>query len=214
MKKIKNIIFDFNGTLIDDSDVCISIYEEMREKYHMRKYTRREYRDSVYFPMNQFYYDSGCSVENYPIAASEFSDKYIERYPKESKLCPGVKTTLNKLKKLGYKIYCLSASKQKTLEYQLNFYGILRYFDGIIGSQDKLATGKIEYGKQFLKDHNVNLEETVLIGDTCHDYECAEAFNVRCMLYTGGHNSRKALKKSKAILVDSYKELFELITKK
>ena len=54
---------------------------------------------------------------------------------------------------------------------------------------------------------------TLMIGDTYHDYEVAEALGLKPVLYTNGHNSRKVLERTNAPSVDSFDEFYDLVKK-
>lgn len=40
-----------------------------------------------------------------------------------------------------------------------------------------------------MQTHLLNPDTTLLVGDTVHDAEVAEALGIACILYAGGHNS-------------------------
>jgi phosphoglycolate phosphatase len=67
--------------------------------------------------------------------------------------------------------------------------GILHYFDHIIGINDHYAKGKLEFAVDFIKKNNIYQEKTILIGDTTHDFEVAEAIGCKCLLIANGHQS-------------------------
>lgn len=51
--------------------------------------------------------------------------------------------------------------------------------------------------------------QVLLIGDTLHDAEAAEAMHVDCVLVAHSHQSKQRLKQSGAPVVDSLRDLFE-----
>jgi phosphoglycolate phosphatase len=72
------------------------------------------------------------------------------------------------------------------------------------------AKSKKEIGVAW-KNANPNIR-ALMIGDTDHDAEVAEAMGIDCVLVTAGHQSRERLEKCKCIaVVDSVKDVLELL---
>jgi len=210
---LKNIFFDFNGTLIDDLDFCVDIEKQVAKKAGIEPYSKKFYLETFSFPVRNFYKTVGLKDEDYVTLSSYFNNEYYSHYKEKTCLFDGVKDTLLDLKKSGFKVYCLSASPYEYLKSQLSFFEILDLFDGICGATNNLANGKIDYGKIFIEKNKINPKETIMIGDTLHDYEVGKTFGFSCILFSKGHNSKDRLLSSGAPVVDSYKEIYEEIIK-
>ena len=212
---IKNIFFDFNGTLLNDTKLCFDIESEMLKAENLPTADLEFYLDNFCFPVKKYYELVGFDVSdsNFQRLSNAFFTAYTNRQEKETSLNEGVKRNLEKFKKDGYKLYILSASEENILKLQLEQLGILEYFDAIVACKNVLALGKIDYGKLFIKENNIEPSSTVMIGDTYHDFEVAEALGLKPVLYTKGHNSRKVLEKTNAPIVDSFDEFYEFIKK-
>ena len=208
---IKNIFFDFNGTLLDDTELCCDIEQEMMEQNGLRPYTMQEYLDKFFFPVKDYYEFIGIKNENFLDAASFFNQEYFTRWPKETHLYNGVIESLDELKKAGYRLFVLSATKQDFLDEQLKFLGVYDYFEGTCGARNDLGGSKIEYGKAYAKIHNVNPNETIMIGDTIHDYEVSKELGFNCSLFTQGHNSKWRLQNLGVKTFDSFKDLEKIV---
>src|SRR5574344_484793 len=208
---IKNIFFDFNGTLLDDLDLCCDIEQKMMIKYNLRPYSKKEYCDKFFFPVREYYKETGFPDEEFQVIADFFNEQYYHRWFSETKLYPDVKECLINLRKLGYKIYCLSATEDVFLKNQLDCLGILDCFDGICGANNNLGMGKIAYGRLFAKEHNVKSNETIMVGDTIHDYEVSQDLGYGCILFSEGHNSINRLKTIGVPMFNNYKELINII---
>ena len=202
---IKNIFFDFNGTLLNDTKLCFDIESEMLKAENLPTADLEYYLDNFCFPVKKYYELVGFDVR----LSNTFFTAYTNRQEKETSLNEGVKRNLEKFKKDGYKLYILSASEENILKLQLEQLGILEYFDAIVACKNVLALGKIDYGKLFIKENNIEPSS----GDTYHDFEVAEALGLKPVLYTKGHISRKVLEKTNAPIVDSFDEFYEFIKK-
>ena len=51
--------------------------------------------------------------------------------------------------------------------------------------------------------------ETLLIGDTVHDFEVAQSVGADCRLISGGHQNKKTLEKTGAVVYSSLNEFIE-----
>jgi len=65
------------------------------------------------------------------------------------------------------------------------------------------AEGKIEVGRRFMERTACRPGETLLIGDTAHDFEVAGALGIQCVLLTCGHHPRAKLEPTGAPVLGS-----------
>lgn len=49
-KNIKHIIWDWNGTLFDDVDICVDNINWLLKKYNLPEITKEKYREIFTFP--------------------------------------------------------------------------------------------------------------------------------------------------------------------
>ena len=126
---INNIIFDWNGTLMDDTLFTMNIENEMLAKRGMNTLTLEKYKEWFDFPVINYYVKMGYDFtkEPYEKLSVEFMDMYLSRY-KECPLVPGTAEMLKSLKNRGKKMVVLSASQEDYLRRQIENYGITDYF--------------------------------------------------------------------------------------
>lgn len=211
---LKNIIFDFNGTLIDDGYLCFEIEHYIFKSLGANiSLTFEEYKNLFVHPVSDYYKRLGLEDNNgiYHKINEEFFSEYEKRQRDEAYLFPGAIETLKKLKEKGYNLYILSATEINLLKKQLDFLGILPYFDELIASSKKDAKGKGEYGKEFAVRHNLNCKNALMIGDTLHDYDVSKVLGVNVLLFDQGHNSKKVLEETGAKVVSSYDQILNYI---
>lgn len=208
---IKNVVFDFNGTILDDVDVSLNALNECIKIFLVNKkpITKKYYLDTFSFPVQPYYTSLGFDFTD--LDYNDVSNCFIRYYKSHCdscKLYDGFIMLIEFLHTRGVKTYILSNSYRALLMEQLEFYKIDNYFDGIIAKDDKFAGGKEEIGKQFFALHPVNANETIIIGDTVHDYEVGKSLGFICVGFSKGHNSFKLLNsKTSEIIIDNLKEL-------
>ena len=173
--------------------------------------TLEEYLNNFEFPSIKYYLKHGFDVSRFDVLAARFQTKYENVWKKKASLFDGVEETLKEFKSRGFKLYVLSATREWFLKYQLTELGIIDLFDGMVGSSNGLGESKIEFGKRYILSQNLNLDECVMVGDTVHDFEVATAIGIDCVLSTLGHCTKERLSVCNVEMVDSFKELLNVI---
>ncbi|MEG0977955.1 MAG: HAD hydrolase-like protein [Bacilli bacterium] len=213
-KGIKNVIFDFNGTLIDDVDVSIDALNACITKFlgKDKVITKKDYLERFYFPVGKFYEELGFDfkIQSYDEVANFFVNYYMENCS-NCKLFPSIIPLLKELKKRNINVYILSASFKDLLIKQLTEYGIENYFTYIIGMENKYAHGKYDVAAEYFAKNPIDFASTIMLGDTTHDAEVATELGVIPVLFSGGHNSEKRLKKSSNYVIDSQEKILNFI---
>src|SRR5574344_1831625 len=110
--KIRNVVFDFNGTLLNDVEVCFDIEKEMQISEHVSPLlTEEEYFNLFGFPVRDYYKTIGFDDNRFPELAKLFMKLYHQRWFKESSVYENCEKVLNDLKEKGYNLYVLSATE-------------------------------------------------------------------------------------------------------
>ena len=192
--KYKNVVWDWNGTLLDDVKVSVDTINVMLERKHLGRLTVEEYRSVFGFPVKPYYESIGFdfSRDDWDAVSRDFVNIYND-LAKNVELTPGIVPVLEGIKRQGVHQYVLSALKEDLLIGMLERFGIREYFEGVCGSNNIYADGKVARGMEMLRMFPIFPEETVMVGDTLHDAEVAEALGFDFRLYAGGHNSAERL---------------------
>ena len=190
--KIKAIIFDVDGVLIDSNRIIIDLFKETAKKMKLKipsdndvvKLMGQSLEDNIKFLW------PGSDVEL-------FARKYREKFVKiKIPTFKGTVEVIEKLKKAGFKLGIVSGKKRFYLEKNLIDAGFnLESFDVIISAEDSkehkpspkpilIACDKI----------GVKPTETVYVGDATFDYEAAKAAKANFVAVNHGLLSEKELK--------------------
>lgn len=206
---MKTILWDYNGTILDDVKLSYDIEQQMLAKRGMHTFTLQEYKDMFCFPVIDYYYKMGYTFEQetYDDISIEFHDAYEKGFS-NCTLSDGFLTIINSSVKKGYHNVIISAANKYKLQEQCAILGIDKYFDDILGTDNILGRSKIKLAKDYMQHSHTNPDDCLFIGDTLHDAETAEAIHVKDIILTSsGHQSRKVLEKSRYTVVDSLKEI-------
>ena len=211
MSKYTHVIWDFNGTILDDLDACIESVNILLENHgHKRLPDVESYRRAFGFPVKDYYERVGFDFSKTPYdeLAVEWVALYLE-HTKTPILTNGVDEILEFVKNSGLDQLVLSACEIEMLKDQLSQLGVIGYFSDVIGLSNIHASGKAGLAKAW-KEANLGAK-VLYIGDTTHDFEVAEILGADCALYTGGHHDRERLSACRAKVFDNFLELKEII---
>ncbi len=184
------IIWDWNGTLLDDNEATLSAFNEQLVKRGYGPVTFDFYRRNFSFPVKPFYALCGVDLarEDWDAIAREYHEAYAHA-PKT--LNREAISALRRARALGARQGILSALRQDLLDAAVDAAGIRPFFDFVCGSDNLDGSGKMERAKD-LKAHLSG--RLVMIGDALHDYEVARAMGARCVLCAQGGHSAERLK--------------------
>ena len=207
----KHIIWDWNGTLLDDGWLFVDVMNTILKRRKMNTITLEKYREIFGFPVKNYYIKLGFDLEKEPFEESgmEFIREYESRRY-EAQLYPQVILLLSELQTIGISHSILSAQHQTLLDDLTQYYNIHDYFIKIIGLDNHYAHSKVENGIRWVNKLKLNPQEILLIGDTDHDFEVAETIGINCLLLSHGHHSPARLQKTGATVVQRLNDVFQL----
>ena len=205
---IRLVVWDWNGTLLDDTWLCIDIMNGMLARRGLPVMSHARYQEAFDFPVIRYYERVGYDFakESFEKLGTEFIDEY-ERRRGEPVLTTGALDTLAALGRAGVEHAILSGYRHTTLEQLLVHHGIRKLFTDVIGADDHYASGKVERGRRWIAQHRVRPEHVVMVGDTIHDFETAHAMGAHCILMTTGSHARARLETCGVPVLDTQDEL-------
>ena len=209
--KHTHILWDFNGTLLDDVQVSIDCANALLVRRGKPTIPSREaYRSVFTFPLVNYYRKIGlCTDEaDFPAPAEEWIREYLARIPSAG-VYDGVHETLQKIKDLGLKQSVFSATEYKMLCGQIKSLSLERYFDEILGTGDVYAHGKTEIGTTWSRNHPD--AHVILFGDSDHDAKVAKAMGIDCVLIASGHQTKPFLQTCGVPVVDDISDVFQFL---
>ena len=206
--KYKCLIWDWNGTLLNDLQLCVEVMSNMLKERNLPILTTERYGEVFGFPVKDYYRKLGFDfiIEPFENISNEFINGYQMRSLNVD-LNEGAIPILKYIKELGMEQVILSASFKENLEQQIECFGISQYFSRLLGLDHCHASSKIETGMDWLCKSGYTCKEVLLVGDTVHDFETAKKLGCDCVLYLSGHQSRERLLKLGVPTIESLHEL-------
>lgn len=194
--KFKNIIFDFDGVIIDSMKIRDMGFRRIFEKYdstyidELIKYNNTNGGLSRFVKIKYFYeqlLNEKINEEKVREYAIKFSEIMRQELIKEKYL---IEETVEFIRKWSKEInmHIASGSEEKELNFLCNKLKIEKYFKSINGS----PIHKNELVRNIIKDYNYKISETIIIGDSVNDLEAAKENNI----YFAGYNNSDLITKS------------------
>ena len=209
--KYDYLVLDFNGTIIDDVDLCLNILNHLLEERNYKKVSLEEYKHIFTFPIKKYYINAGFDLEKYSFTS--ISNEFMSLYQKASlncKLYEGINELIDKCNNNRIKVVLLSASQIDNLKEQTDHFGLSEKFEAILGTSTIEAASKVEIGKKYFIDKQD--KKILFVGDTTHDAEVASAIGADALLITHGHQARDILLKANPLkVIDSFKEVEDIL---
>lgn len=201
---ITTVVWDWNGTLLDDLEVSFrAINQVLSSNGYPPIRDLASYRELFCFPVIEYYRRIGFDFSRTPF--EELAEQFMACYHPAAAHCslaPDALDTLQAVQKMGLRQILLSASLQSHLEMQVGRYPIRDYFDQLLGIGDIYAAGKDRLAADFVASSGEATSHFLFIGDTLHDLEVARGCGAHCLLCCAGHQSREVLTSGGVPVID------------
>jgi phosphoglycolate phosphatase-like HAD superfamily hydrolase len=179
----RNIIFDFDGVIIDSESVKVEAFRHVLSNYPSKLVDRLiEYHlcngAISRFSKFRYFLEYICSespadskVAELSKAFSEFSMKRLcESSLINSEILECIKVAHN----CGLRLFIVSGGAHEDLINICSFHGLDKYFIRIQGSPPE----KSQSLSQVISEYSIDIGSTVLIGDSMNDFDAAQYCNI------------------------------------
>lgn len=195
LKGKTHIIWDWNGTLLDDVALCVDLISDIAQRHGLAPLPLAKYLQIFRFPVVEYYKDVGFDFDK--TSFEELTRQFIDGYRARALKAPlfgGARELLGLLADTGVHSSVLSAAQEQDLLEMLKHHRIAHHFAHVCGLGDHYAVSKVERGRQLLDLLDRPTKELILIGDTDHDLEVGQALGVDVLLLDGGHQHVQRLR--------------------
>ena len=210
--ELRAVIWDFNGTLVDDIDLVLASVNPQLEKQGLEPMTIERYRDVFGFPVQDYYRALGVDFER--ITMTELAADFFALYEPALKHCSlhdGVLEAIDALSAHGVRQFVLSAMEEGMLHANLRHLGILDRFEAAYGLAHQEGDSKVSRGRELLADFAVDPSTALMVGDTVHDAEVAAELGMQSVLVSTGHQSEARLLATGARVLKGAREVPDIL---
>lgn len=218
--KYKLAIFDWNGTLIDDSFANHAAANAELREFGQPEISLERYRDTMDFPFIHFFNRNGIDTDTYLKNQQKMQDVFMSVYEPEQQKAPlrsGAMDVLNRLLDADIKLMILSNHLQEHLELQMAERHVHAKFHHICGSPDASALAVMKLSKldrltKAMDEFGYKAEEAFIIGDSLEEPDIAHKMQMKCISVTWGCFSAERLRQSPTHhVIDDISDLLPLI---
>jgi phosphoglycolate phosphatase-like HAD superfamily hydrolase len=201
---VRHIVWDWNGTLLDDGDVVYRAASELFLAHGLPAVTHAQYRAAYTLPISEFYrrlFGSELSDPDIAIMNDGFHEAYL-RALRDTPLTKGAVEVLSGWRADGGTQSLLSMYRHDRLVPLVEQHGITEQFVRVDGVRGPGGAQKVSYLKEHLAALDLMGSEVLMVGDSLDDAAAAGAVGARCVLYNGGAHERAALEATALPVID------------
>lgn len=205
------VVWDWNGTLLNDVLYTYTIVNKMLLKRELKTISIEDYRSLYSFPIKEYYRKLGfvfLSDNEYFLIIDEFNRLYRENIC-ECNLYNEAIDILEYNKQKGIKQYILSGLNQKDLFESISRFELSHYFCGIYGSETTDANDKEKNAIKLLEENKVLSKNAIYVGDTIEDFKFANKLGYRPVLFSKGHQIINDL--NDGVIIDSLLQIKKVL---
>lgn len=204
--KYTHIIWDWNGTLLDDIGASLASVNDMLARRGEPLMDINRYKECIGTPIIRFYEQVfDLSKEDYAAILAEYNAGYMYHL-KDCSLTEGAAKAIEKFAAAGVHQAIVSSSNNAQLCENAKKYGVYDKFEAVLGAADFKADSKIERARSYLAQ-SPEKGAVLVVGDLQHDAEMAAEIGADCVLLTSGHEHPDRLRSSGATVFDKIEEL-------
>ncbi|MBQ7506189.1 MAG: HAD hydrolase-like protein [Lachnospiraceae bacterium] len=198
MNKKTLLLFDLDGTITDSAPGITKSAAYALEKYGIQVKDPASLTFFVGPPLEytfetRYRFSKKKALE----AVSYFREYYRRSGWNDCSLYPDTKSTLENLKKRGYRIALASSKNEPMCVQILSHFGLISLFDGVYGAEADGPRRDKPAVLSYALDSNPNIprEEAILIGDTEFDARGAAEVGIDCLGVSYGCGDPEAMKR-------------------
>ena len=183
---MKSVIWDFNGTILDDVGLATRSMNELLRRRDLPTIDKAAHRRAFRFPVSEYYRHLGFDLDREDQRA--ISDEFHSVYQAGIESCslnPGIAEALDSLEQQGVDQFVLSAAEEDMVVSWVRIHGLPGRFKGVYGLSNRLAVSKEQRCRDLIEDFDLVPSATLFIGDTDHDVEVARAVGCRPLVVAG-----------------------------
>lgn len=179
MQHLKCIIFDMDGTLTQTNQLIYDSFNYIAERYVHKRFTPPEIT-AFFGPPEKEAIENMIGSDHIDKAMKEYYRFYEERHNELAALYPGMKQTLQFLKKQGLIIGLFTGKGKRTTEITLNKFGIAQYFDMVVTGDDvKEFKPSSEGIKKIMERFSLSPDDVLMVGDAVADVKASHDAGVK-----------------------------------
>ena len=208
--KVKNIIFDFDGTLADTSQGIIASVRALLDRLGLEQTPDARIRAAIGLPLAKSLHQGGnIPMDNMDYVCDLYHEIFSVEAPKHISLFEGVRETLRELQDRGIGMAIATSRGTDSLNWLLDAQGIAGFFCMSVTANDVRNPKPAPDSVLTIMDKmGWKADETLVVGDTTYDIEMGRAAGCHTLAVTYGNHPRETILSARPEhLADSFEEI-------
>ncbi len=207
--KLKAILFDIDGTLLDTHEYIYQAFEASLKKHH-KPIPRKELQKIMGKPLEECYRIL-TKLENVSNLAGEHNTFQVAN-PQLVKPFPNTVSTLEHLKEKGMLISAVTTRAGSTVKQTLEETGLIHYLNYIVAFEDVTNPKPDPEGiRKALTYFEIKPEDAMMVGDSDVDVMAGQNAGVTTVGVTYGFHGKKIVQTKPDYVIDDIKEIVQII---
>lgn len=211
---IRNIIFDFDGTLADTARGIVATEREVLRRLGLPQTSEAQMCSTIGLPLGESL-RLACNLPDALVdkAVRMYRDLFFDYAPQHIVIFEGVKETLAALKERGIRMAIATSRGRDSLEKILEVHGMDAWFEADLTADDGIRPKpNPDMVLELMARMGLRAEETLVVGDTTFDLEMGKAALCRTVGVSYGNHSRERLATaSPDWIIDRFDGLREIV---
>ena len=189
----KFLIFDFDGTIIDSRNLIIQLYNEIAQRDNYKKIDKLDVAKLSNLSITERCRTLNVPMYKIPSIAVEVRKHYKRDLP-NLRINNRVAELLLKLKKEGFRLGIISSNEKSNI---IDFLKVndMDIFESVFSKKNII--GKHHAINKFIKKLNLEIKNTIYIGDEVRDIISCKKVSVKVIAVTWGYDSLNFLLENK-----------------
>jgi phosphoglycolate phosphatase len=196
MKRIRNILFDLDGTLTDPAEGIVRCIQYSLSTLNLRCPSATELTSYIGPPLRQCF-TAMCNSSDEALierAVALYRERFSTKGLFENTVYADVPQMLAELQAMSYRLFVATSKPKVYAEKILQHFSLAEYFVEIHGNElDGRLDDKAELIRELLEQHSLWSDETIMVGDRKHDVIAARRNDVVSLGVTYGYGSKAEL---------------------
>ncbi|MDP3387953.1 MAG: HAD-IA family hydrolase [Eubacteriales bacterium] len=207
---IKNVIFDLDGTLANSEELIIKSFQHIYKKFKGHEVSESHIKKTfgeILEKVIRAEFD-----EDYQTVVSAYREFHYENFDRYMKLYDGAKEIIEELYLNNYTLGIVTSRLGLTALKILEMYDISKYFKSIITAD--MCVNHKPHPEPLLKcldELEGSRPETIFVGDTVFDLECAKNAGIQSVLVSWSNLDANLLIDKPDFVINRYDDIKNII---
>lgn len=208
--KYKLLIFDWDGTLMDSEATIVTCMQQAIEQENMETRSHDEIRNIIGLGLEEAIQSLFPEADEFMIntLVNSYRSYFFSNDAPQSQLFSGVEETIAALDEAGFLLAIATGKSRRGLDKELSASGLDEYFHITRTAEETCSKPNPMMLDEITIDYGVEVENSLMIGDSEYDLQMANNFSMDSLAVTCGvHERERLLEQNPVGMINSVTEI-------